>query len=74
MEFYISPQSGQFYIFFGKSMVVCNRLEIKVISTLIKGSYMSDKCTVNSCNAVFGVHKIRTTVLRMRGIKIRPVS
>ena len=31
--------------------------------------------TVNSrCNAVFGVHKIRTAVLRMRGIKIRPVS
>ena len=31
--------------------------------------------TVNSrCNAVFGVQKIRTAVLRMRGIKIRPVS
>ena len=31
--------------------------------------------TVNSrCNAFFGVHKIQTAVLRMRGIKIRPVS
>ena len=26
------------------------------------------------CNAVFGVHKIRTAVPRMYGIKIRPVS
>ena len=29
---------------------------------------------MNSRNAVFRVHKIRTAVLRMRGIKIRPVS
>ena len=25
------------------------------------------------CNMVFGIHKIRTAVLRIRGIKIRPV-